>query len=235
MTPPIFTPDGTEVEEVILPDGSEASEVIAPDGTVVFEGIEIPDSELYRYEFDEPTGQNIIENKANDFGDISLNFDKENDDFVAFDGNNDYGTIDASELDSLAETFDTAHAVSAEIRSPSDGFLFGAWDSGNDPIYHLFNGQFRHRNDGDPFEWTYDGFHDSGDWFWVIFSSDEPLSDNWEIEGIDSPVWEGDGSTAVDSWFGRDLAVGARNNQGDIDNHMQVDMRTLQFHDAHIL
>ena len=39
MTPPIFTPDGTEVEEVILPDGSEAVEVIAPDGTVVFEGV----------------------------------------------------------------------------------------------------------------------------------------------------------------------------------------------------
>ena len=39
MTPPIFTPGGTEVEEVILPDGSEASEVIAPDGTVVFEGV----------------------------------------------------------------------------------------------------------------------------------------------------------------------------------------------------
>ena len=44
MTPPIFTPDGTEVEEVILPDGSEASEVIAPDGTVVFNAI--PDSEV---------------------------------------------------------------------------------------------------------------------------------------------------------------------------------------------
>ena len=43
MAPPIFTPDGTEVEEVIMPDGSEASEVIAPDGAVVFNAI--PDSE----------------------------------------------------------------------------------------------------------------------------------------------------------------------------------------------
>ena len=56
MTPPIFTPDGTEVEEVILPDGSEASEVIAPDGTVVFDAIPaIPDSDdLHaRYDFSE--------------------------------------------------------------------------------------------------------------------------------------------------------------------------------------
>ena len=47
MTPPIFTPDGTEVEEVIMPDGSEASEVIAPDGTVVFDAI--PGSDLTQY------------------------------------------------------------------------------------------------------------------------------------------------------------------------------------------
>ena len=55
MTPPIFTPDGTEVEEVILPDGSEASEVIAPDGTVVFERDVIPDS-VALYLFDEGSG-----------------------------------------------------------------------------------------------------------------------------------------------------------------------------------
>ena len=47
MTPPIFTPDGTEVEEVILPDGSAAAEVIAPDGTVVFDDT-IPDSVVSR-------------------------------------------------------------------------------------------------------------------------------------------------------------------------------------------
>ena len=51
MTPPIFTPDGTEVGEVILPDGSVASEVIAPDGTVVFED-PIPDSEDLHARYD---------------------------------------------------------------------------------------------------------------------------------------------------------------------------------------
>jgi len=37
MSPPIYTPDGQEVTEIVLPDGSTASEVVAPDGSVVFE------------------------------------------------------------------------------------------------------------------------------------------------------------------------------------------------------
>jgi len=45
MSPPIYTPDGSEVSEIVLPDGSTASEVIDPDGNVVFEaGPDIPDS-----------------------------------------------------------------------------------------------------------------------------------------------------------------------------------------------
>jgi len=46
MSPPIYTPDGSEVSEIVLPDGSTAGEVIGPDGNVVFEaGGDIPDSE----------------------------------------------------------------------------------------------------------------------------------------------------------------------------------------------
>jgi hypothetical protein len=37
MSPPIFTPDGSKVNEIVLPDGEKASEVVAPDGSVVFE------------------------------------------------------------------------------------------------------------------------------------------------------------------------------------------------------
>jgi len=45
MSPPIFNPDGPEVNEIVLPDGATASEVIGPDGNVVFEaGPDIPDS-----------------------------------------------------------------------------------------------------------------------------------------------------------------------------------------------
>jgi len=51
MSPPIYTPDGSEVSEIVLPDGSTASEVIDPDGNVVFEaGPDIPDSVVSRPE-----------------------------------------------------------------------------------------------------------------------------------------------------------------------------------------
>jgi len=50
MSPPIYTPDGSEVSEIVLPDGSTASEVIGPNGNVVFEaGPDIPDSALAQY------------------------------------------------------------------------------------------------------------------------------------------------------------------------------------------
>jgi len=54
MSPPIYTPDGSEVSEIVLPDGSTASQVIGPDGNVVFEaGGDIPDSGVARYEFEQ--------------------------------------------------------------------------------------------------------------------------------------------------------------------------------------
>jgi len=53
MSPPIYTPDGREVSEIVLPDGSTASEVIGPDGNVVFEGApDIPDSGLLHSRWD---------------------------------------------------------------------------------------------------------------------------------------------------------------------------------------
>ena len=107
MTPPIFTPDGTEVEEVILPDGSAASEVIAPDGTVVFD---VADSEVLNqadsvWWADEGSGELVSDSVSNNDGTINnvdwttgestgstedgeggiyLNF---------FDGNVDFGSI----------------------------------------------------------------------------------------------------------------------------------------------
>jgi len=54
MSPPIYTPDGSEVSEIVLPDGSTASQVIGPDGNVVFEaGSDIPDSGVARWTFDD--------------------------------------------------------------------------------------------------------------------------------------------------------------------------------------
>jgi len=61
MSPPIFTPDGTEVSEIVLPDGSTASQVIGPDGNVVFEaGPDIPDSDVYLHD---DFGDNKLQNR----------------------------------------------------------------------------------------------------------------------------------------------------------------------------
>jgi len=50
MSPPIYTPDGSEVSEIVLPDGSTASQVIGPDGNVVFEAApDIPDSVVIQH------------------------------------------------------------------------------------------------------------------------------------------------------------------------------------------
>jgi len=54
MSPPIYTPDGSEVTVAVLPAGSTASEDVAPDGSVVFEaGPDIPDSGVARLTFDD--------------------------------------------------------------------------------------------------------------------------------------------------------------------------------------
>jgi hypothetical protein len=50
----IFTPDDSEVTEIVLPDGSQASEVVAPDGSVVWTAApDIPDSGVSRFEFEQ--------------------------------------------------------------------------------------------------------------------------------------------------------------------------------------
>jgi len=77
MSPPIFTPDGSEVSEIVLPDGSTASEVIGPDGNVVFEaGPDIPDSVIDNYELEsaDPPGVYGAGETLSDYygGDLSV-------------------------------------------------------------------------------------------------------------------------------------------------------------------
>jgi hypothetical protein len=61
MSPPIYTPDGSEVSEIVLPDGSTASEVIGPDGNVVFEAPpDIPDESIYLHD---DWGDNKLQNR----------------------------------------------------------------------------------------------------------------------------------------------------------------------------
>lgn len=56
----IFTPDDSEVSEIVLPDGSQASEVVAPDGSVVWTAApDIPDSAINRWQGDEGSGTTV--------------------------------------------------------------------------------------------------------------------------------------------------------------------------------
>jgi hypothetical protein len=60
MSPPIFTPDGSEVSVIVLPDGETAREVVAPDGTVVFEPA-IPDSAIHQHRMDQGSGSTVAD------------------------------------------------------------------------------------------------------------------------------------------------------------------------------
>src|SRR6056297_2933679 len=71
MSPPIYTPDGSEVTEIVLPDGSTASEVVAPDGSVVFEaGPDIPDSAIAQFDFREEDGTIPITDQTGNGNDL---------------------------------------------------------------------------------------------------------------------------------------------------------------------
>jgi len=96
MSPPIYTPDGSEVSEIVLPDGSTASEVIGPDGNVVFEaGPDIPDSGVSRYTFNnaDTSGGTAIDSWGNNDATINgatTGVSGELGEAYDFDGTNDY-------------------------------------------------------------------------------------------------------------------------------------------------
>jgi len=100
MSPPIYTPDGSEVSEIVLPDGSTASEVIGPDGNVVFEaGPDIPDSVDLEYHGSSYTGgdttwvDEINNNNMSLSGGESATTLSDGTEAVAFGGDPDGGSI----------------------------------------------------------------------------------------------------------------------------------------------
>jgi hypothetical protein len=105
MSPPIFTPDGSEVSEVYLPDGSEASEVVAPDGSVVFDGPDFPDSLISYWTFDDAdtSGSTAIDTVGSNDATINgattgvtgANQTYETNEAYSFDGTDDFVIIPA--------------------------------------------------------------------------------------------------------------------------------------------
>jgi len=123
MSPPIYTPDGSEVSEIVLPDGSTASEVIGPDGNVVFEaGSDIPDSENLHESYisaDQPEADEEVVDpfvgQQNGYdaaatGDPTMKIDNFNNNPAAFlDGADDHW-VTPSGFGSLSQPF-TVYAV----------------------------------------------------------------------------------------------------------------------------
>ena len=141
MTPPIFTPDGTEVEEVILPDGSKASEVIAPDGTVVFDAI--PDSVVDNFELEgsDPAGpysdgDDITEFYAGDTSEFSITTDESSVGSRSLEFNDsNFRTILSKPEDGLPRYPEYGETVNYYVRFGQNvndlRFIFGAEDADN--------------------------------------------------------------------------------------------------------
>ena len=151
MAPPIFTPDGTEVEEVILPDGSEASEVIAPDGTVVFED-PIPDSGLlHDYDADQLglTGGDTVNTFTDQEGDQGASASGSptfresaiNDEAaVEYDGSNDghiASGVDVGQPLVIITVYEANNTTASMRLMSGDGERFGKWATDSDDRYRI--------------------------------------------------------------------------------------------------
>jgi len=143
MSPPIYTPDGSEVSEIVLPDGSTASEVIGPDGNVVFEaGPDIPDSAVSQYvasEYDTNNDAWIDQIGSNDLtgGSGTLTTDSNGNTAVEYSGSSTSQIHDSTSLSANYDRF--AVAIVYQLTDTSN--VQRAWDSdGSDPEFIVDNG-----------------------------------------------------------------------------------------------
>jgi len=122
MSPPIYTPDGSEVSEIVLPDGSTASEVIGPDGNVVFEaGPDIPDSAVYRWQFSAGSGSTASDSIGNNDGTINgatwVSGTWQGGNTLDFDGINDYISLSKVSEVGVNQQFTIAATVELDTTS----------------------------------------------------------------------------------------------------------------------
>jgi len=124
MSPPIRTPDGSEVSEIVLPDGSTASEVIGPDGNVVFEtGV------LY-YNFEDDSDTTTAVDSWNDNNGTISGATYSTDAKVgssALDfGGDDYVALPTAEFESIYPNFSFAIWVSIDDLASQNRLLEGS-------------------------------------------------------------------------------------------------------------
>jgi len=160
MSPPIYTPDGSEVSKIVLPDGSTASEVIGPDGNVVFEaGPDIPDSVIWQVPMSEGSG--TVASDA--VGDADLNLtdvgwnDTTDSWFETFatvyDGSTSYGEVPSADVTNTGDS--GTLLITARPRSfANNGYLFHHRDATTDTRLYLRhesgNGELRAGVAADP-------------------------------------------------------------------------------------
>jgi hypothetical protein len=137
MSPPIYTPDGQEVTEIVLPDGSTASEVVAPDGSVVFDsGPDIPDSGLlHNYDWSAPstTAGGVTDQQGSaDLSGSFTNFDAINGRQAGYFN----GVSDSMQVDwtNIPEPYHI-YAVSRFVSVGEDEFILDSFDTGRHAIF----------------------------------------------------------------------------------------------------
>jgi hypothetical protein len=141
MSPPIFTPDGSEVSEIVLPDGERASEVVAPDGSVVFEG-PLAGGAVYQwnpatFSTGDSTWTDDLQGEVMDITGNPQSVTLANGNpGIQGDGNDDVGLADIA-----PELLATSFSVEWEIDQSLDlGHILGVRESGGSAFFVSVNG-----------------------------------------------------------------------------------------------
>lgn len=202
MSPPIRTPDGSEVNEIVLPNGATASEVIDPDGNVVFEAApEIPDSALtqdlvawYRFE-------------DGDARDYTNDWDATFADTTAYDGTVNGATFQSSggvidfengansgafDFDGTGDNIDISSLTPLSFTSGNTIMMWVKLDSDSEQILFGSEGRYRLSYEFKTLHYEFDIFNGSN---WVAADTGVDFSANYvhlagtAVEGGDMKVY----------------------------------------------
>ena len=240
---PIRKGDGTPLE---IPG---VSEVRSGDGRVFFDGDAIPDEAAHVWDYDDPIDQRTIEDSVGD-ADVTLEFDKQNEEFVSFGGGSeDYGLISQERIDGFINEILTDHAVLIELSyDPSNieglDTISAVWWSGEDDRFTLiFPGggdeiRYRFAANGDFAGGQSDGLQNiisANEKFTLLVNKESNDPSNWSmyVNDIDNELFDAthdDSPSSLQADLDEDLAVGAGNITGSIQRNAEIDIHRMRFY-----